>query len=793
MVTVPVTGMRCASCSGRLERTLSALDGFSAVSVNLATASASFDGPLPAAIAAIQGQGFQVPIQEITLGIGGLSCAACALKAETELATVPGVLHASVNLASGEAFLRTLAGQAPFPALRDAVARAGYHLHTPTNPTDTTDLVEEERTRDYRDLRLRLLVGLPLAAAIMGLMHLHMLGHDLLSPSRNHLLQALLATPIQFWVGSYFHKSAWQALRHGFANMHSLVSLGTFSAFGYSLVALIFPHLFTNPEVYFDSSAFIIVLVLVGRFLEARAKGRTSQAIRALMALTPPTARLIKPEGEIEVPAASVQVGEHLMVRPGERVPVDGEILDGHGELDESLLTGESLPVERQAGAQVIGGSINRSGAFVMRATRVGRDTTVAHLVRLVRQAQGAKPPIARLADRIAGIFVPAILILAGLTLLAWWIFGPQPAFTNGLLHAIAVLVIACPCALGLATPTSVMVGIGRGARHGILVRGGEALETLHTVSCVVFDKTGTLTTGKAQLVHWSGTAQQLSQVASAESRSEHLLARAVVAGARERGLTLIEATAFEALPGRGVVAMVNGETVVVGTRLLLTERGLPIGEHWEKALQEQEALGRTAMLAAAGDAILGVLAVADTLKEGARQAVSALRERGIEVMLLTGDNERTARALAKQAGIERVVAEVMPERKAEEVARLQAEGRVVAMVGDGINDAPALARADVGVALGTGAEVAMEAADITLMGGDPRGVVTAIDLSKATMRNIRQNLFWAFAYNVVLVPLAAGVLSPTVEVTPVMAAAAMGLSSVTVVSNALRLKIKPA
>jgi Cu+-exporting ATPase len=621
----------------------------------------------------------------------------------------------------------------------------------------------------------------------------------------------MLATPVQFWAGWRFYKGAWGALRHGQANMNTLVAVGTSAAYLYSAVATLAPQLFAGrADVYFDTSALIITLILLGRLLEARAKGRTNEAIKKLAGLRAKIARVIRDGEEVDVPVDDVSVGDVVVVRPGEKIPVDGRVLIGGSAVDESMITGESIPVNKGPGDEVIGATINASGSFRFEAKRVGKDTALFQIMRLVEEAQGSKAPIQRLADKISGVFVPIVIVLATVTFLVWLLFGPEPAFTLALLNFVAVLIIACPCAMGLATPTSIMVGTGKGAESGILIKGGEALEGVHKLDIVVLDKTGTLTRGKPELtdlVASNGISEDelLRLVASAERTSEHPLGEAIVKGAKQRGIALSEVEEFEAVAGGGVRARVEGHEVLIGNRRFLTESG--ISEDGLVPRSEKLAAGgKTPVFVAVDGRPAGLVAVADVVREESSEAVERLHSLGLEVAMLTGDNSRTAEAIARELGIDHVLAEILPGDKAAEVKRLQAEGKRVGMVGDGINDAPALAQANVGIAIGTGADVAMEAADMTLISGDVRGVARAISLSKATVRNIKQNLFWAFAYNVALIPVAAGVLyaffaGGTVPealrpffgeygfLNPVLAAAAMALSSVTVLGNALRLR----
>jgi Cu+-exporting ATPase len=621
-------------------------------------------------------------------------------------------------------------------------------------------------------------------------------------------LQLALATPVVAWAGAAFYRGAWAAFRHRAADMNTLIAVGTGTAYLYSLAATLFPGFFASgqmagmagmqarPPVYFEASAVIVALLLLGRMLEARAKGRTGEAIRRLMGLQPRTARVVRGGVEADVPLAEVVVDDEIVVRPGEKVPVDGVVASGRSAVDESMLTGESLPVEKAPGDGVFGGTLNRTGSFRFRATRVGRDTALQQIVRMVQEAQGQKAPIARMADVVSGIFTPVVISIAIATFAAWFVLAPPATrFTDALVAFVSVLIIACPCALGLATPTAILVGTGKGAEHGVLVKGGESLETAHELDTIVLDKTGTVTRGEPSLtdvVAVDGWAEGdlLRLVASAERGSEHPLGEAIVRGACDWRIALADAEHFDALTGHGLEARVEGRAVVVGTERLMNGRGVSVDALRERAA-ELERAGKTAIYASVDGRLAGIVAVADTLKPEAAEAVRALRAMGIEVVMITGDNRRTAEAVAAQAGIGRVLAEVLPEGKAAEVRRLQSEGRKVGMVGDGINDAPALAQADVGIAIGTGTDVAIEASDVTLLRGDLRGVATAIALSRATIRTVKQNLFWAFVYNVVGIPVAAGALYPFTGwlLSPIVASAAMSLSSVSVVTNSLRLR----
>ncbi|MGZ9196523.1 MAG: heavy metal translocating P-type ATPase [Candidatus Deferrimicrobiaceae bacterium] len=811
--TLPVEGMTCASCVARVEKALSRVEGVTEASVNLATKTATVaadprkTGPEKLA-AAIRDSGYEVPARKTEFPVEGMTCASCVARVEKALASVPGVLSASVNLATQSGTVVFLPGVADVGALRAAVEKVGYAVPEVEAEEDPVARQERKQREEERSLMTRLRVGFLLGVPLFLLAQWEMFsgpGGFPLSPFASALLQLALATPIQFYVGSRFYRGAWSTAKHGTTDMNTLVALGTTAAYAYSLVATFLPGLFAAsgaaPHVYFDTSAAIIVLILLGRYFETRAKGKTSEAVKKLIGLQPKTARVIRGGEEVDVPLEAVMAGERVVVRPGEKVPVDGAVEDGTSSVDESMMTGEPIPVDKGKSDAVTGGTMNVSGRLVVRATHVGKDTALSRIVKMVQEAQGSKPPIGRLADVIASYFVPSVMGVALLTFAAWWVFGPQPRLNLAMLSAISVLIIACPCALGLATPTSIMVGTGKGAELGILIRSGAALETAHKVDTVVFDKTGTVTRGRPEFSGVRGAPggpfrgpegerELLRLAASAETGSEHPLAGAVVRGAKEKGLPLSSPGEFFSRPGHGVRAGVSGRLVHVGSARWLGEEGID-AEALLPDAQELSESGATVIFVAVDGKAAGVMAVADEVKEGALEAIGVLRGMGLDVVMLTGDTPRTAKAVAARAGIGRVRAEILPDQKAQEVRRIQAEGKVVAMVGDGINDAPALAAADVGMAIGTGTDIAIEAGDIVLMSGDLQGVASAIALSRATIRNIRQNLFWAFAYNVVLIPVAAGVLFPRFRVllSPILAAAAMGLSSVTVVSNALRLR----
>ncbi|HXE57513.1 MAG TPA: heavy metal translocating P-type ATPase [Gemmatimonadales bacterium] len=776
----------------------------------------------------------------VTIPVSGMTCAACSARVQRALERTAGVRSAGVNLLTSRATVEYDPAVVSVDRLVEAIRATGYGAELPepaADPAAALDAAEAARAEEGRELRRKLAVSLVagVLTMVLGLPLMHAGGAgspDPLARLTMPLDEALAAAapwlyglpaaalrylllaatiPVVFWAGRHFYTRAWAAFRQHAADMNTLIAVGTGAAFLYSLAATLAADWLRarglEPQVYYEAVVWIIALILLGNLLEARARSRTSGAIRRLMGLRPDTARVVRDGAEVEVPAAQVRVGDVVVVRPGDRVPVDGEVLEGTSAVDESMLTGEPMPVPKQPGDRVVGGTINGRGAFRFRALAVGSDTVLARIIRLVQDAQGSKAPIQHLADRIAAVFVPVVLSIAIATFVLWYDFGPEPAALRALAAAVTVLIIACPCAMGLATPTAVMVATGRGAELGILIKGGEALQRAHEVDLVVLDKTGTITEGKPRVTDvvprsdGAGGAEELLRLAgSLERLSEHPLAEAVVAAARERGVPLADPAAFEARAGRGVVGSVDGRGVLVGSRRLLAEHGADPAPLDEAAARLASG-GRTLVYVAVEDApaagwrAAGLLGVADPIKPTSREAVERLRAMGIEVVMLTGDHAGAARAVARQVGIERVIAEVLPDRKLEEVRRLQEEGSVVAMVGDGINDAPALAQADVGIAMGGGTDVALETGTIALMTGDLRGVPRAIALARRTMRVIRQNLFWAFIYNVLGIPIAAGVLYPAfgLLLTPAMAAAAMAVSSVSVVTNSLRLRGYPA
>jgi Cu+-exporting ATPase len=738
-------------------------------------------------------------LEQTALSVGGMSCAACVRRVEKALGGLEGVEKAAVNFATEKAQVTYDPQKVDLEKFQQAIEEAGYQFRGLAR-AELRDREREERKKELSLLKKKFVFSVIFGLLIMILSmphfipYLNKLPHQFL-----FYILFVLTTPVQFWAGRQFLSGAWGAARHGSADMNTLIAVGTLSAYVYSSVVTFFPSIFhqsgLKAEIYFDSAAMIIALILLGRLLEARAKGQTSEAIRKLIGLAPKTARVIRDHQESDIPVEEVKRGDLIVVRPGEKIPVDGRIREGRSAVDESMLTGESLPVDKNPGDEVIGATLNKSGSFLFEATRVGEETALAQIILLVEQAQGSKAPIQRLADQVAGIFVPIVMGIAVLTFIIWFFWGPPPALTFALLNFVAVMIIACPCALGLATPTAIMVGTGKGAENGILIKGGESLESIHKLTTIVFDKTGTLTKGELSVTdivpgEGSEAKELLTLVASVEKNSEHPLGEAVVRKAKEEGLTLASVEHFEALAGQGVTAKWKGEEIYIGNKGLMQAQSLDLTplQVFAEALADQ---GKTLMFVARGGKIIGLLALADTLKEHSREAVAELKGMGLEVVMLTGDNRQTAQAISRELQLDRVIAEVLPQDKTKQIKQLQGEGKKVAMVGDGINDAPALAQADVGIAIGTGTDVAMEASDITLIRDDLRTILTAIKLSRKTIRTIRQNLFWAFFYNVLGIPIAAGILYPFwgILLNPILASAAMAFSSVSVVSNSLRLR----
>ncbi len=732
-----------------------------------------------------------------TLSVRGMHCAACVGKVEAALRAVPGVSDASVNLATERATIAFDPARADLTALQTAVAEAGYELAEATAGPDALDRERAERDREQRAMRRRVLVGAALSAPVLigSMTELFPWAPSWL---RDPWVLLALATPVQFWVGAPFHQGFLRDLRYRAASMSTLVSLGTNAAYFFSLAVTLWPHVFMGlgAMTYYETSAVVITLVVLGRWLEARARGRTSEAIRRLVSLAPRTARLVRDGQEVDVPADAVRVGDLVRIRPGERMPVDGVLVEGASTVDESMLTGESLPVDKGPQSRVVAGTVNRSGSFVFRATAVGSETTLARIIQLVEEAQGSRAPIQRLADRVAAVFVPIVLVVAALTFGGWLLLGPEPRLLLALTTAVSVLVIACPCAMGLATPTAIMVATGKGAEHGLLIKSAAALEVLHKVDVLVFDKTGTLTVGRPEVTDVILTGSEMNEdevlglAAAAEQASEHPLGEAIVRRAKERGVALPPVTGFTSVAGQGVDVLTTEGRILLGNRRLMDARGVDVSPGAERA-RSRQGEGKTIIYLAFAGRLVALFAAADVLKPDAAATVARLRALGVQVVMLTGDNRQTAEAIARQAGIERVLAEVLPEAKAREIRRLQEQAHLVAMVGDGVNDAPALAQADVGVAMGSGTDVAIEAADVTLMRGQLAGVVAALELSRRTIRIVKENLVWAFGYNVVLIPVAAGVLYPLGGglLSPILAGAAMAFSSVSVVANSLRLR----
>jgi P-type Cu+ transporter len=807
-ISLPVEGMACASCVGRVERAIIKLPGVKSASVNLATerADVTFAGapdPIPV-VRAIEGAGYAVPEETAEIGIEGMTCASCVGRVERALKGVPGVNGASVNLATEKASVRFARGAVRLADLDAAIRGAGYEPRKREAGPAVGDRERQAREAEMKTLWLSLLLAAALTFPVFVLemgSHLVPAIHDLVMRTigmwPSWLLQFGLTTIVLFGPGLRFFRKGVPALLRGAPDMNSLVTVGTFAAWAYSVVATFAPTFLPagTVNVYYEAAAVIVTLILLGRFLEAKAKGRTSEAIKRLVGLQAKHARVLRDGRAVEVPLGEVQSGNLIQVRPGEKVPVDGEVTEGASFVDESMITGEPVPVQKVVGARVVGGTINKTGAFSFRVTKVGADTVLAGIIRMVEEAQGSKLPIQALVDRVTMWFVPAVMALSALTFGIWLIFGPDPALTFALVNAVAVLIIACPCAMGLATPTSIMVGTGRAAEMGVLFRKGEALQSLRDVDVVALDKTGTLTKGRPELTDLRPAPdfeadEVLSLVASVEAKSEHPIAEAIVSAAEKRGLRLGMVESFEALPGFGVSAVVNSRKVEVGADRFMTRLGHDLSAFASDAAR----LGSEAkspLYAAIGGRLAAVIAVADPIKETTPEAIRALHALGLRVAMITGDNRATAQAVARKLSIDEVIAEVLPDGKVDALKRLREGGRKLAFVGDGINDAPALAEADVGLAVGSGTDVAIESADVVLMGGDLRGVVNAIGLSKATIKNIRQNLFWAFAYNAALIPVAAGLLYPVngMLLSPVLAAGAMALSSVFVLTNALRLK----
>jgi P-type Cu+ transporter len=813
-IDIPVTGMTCAACSSAVERALKKVQGVKSAAVNLPLERATIefsqsDIPvlLPVIIHAIEDEGYGVGTRKLDIAVGGMTCASCVSAVEKTLKGLEGVIEASVNLATEKASIEYIPTITGFEDFKRVISDAGYSAHLVT--LEFVDTEREARKKDYDALRMRFMVSLLLTAPII-------IGSMFTLPLiSNWFFLFILATPVQFWSGIRFHRAALSAIRHGSTNMNTLISVGTSAAYFFSTAATFAPQFFSRggvvPNVYFDTSATIVTLILLGRMLEAGAKGKTSEAIKKLINLQPKTASVLRGEQEREIPIDEVTIGDFVVVRPGEGVPVDGEVVAGASTIDESMLTGESLPVEKSPGAMVFSGTVNKAGSLRFRALRVGKETSLARIIKLVEDAQGSKAPIQRLADQIAAVFVPVVMGIAAVTFLLWLVLGPQHSFALALMNFIAVLIIACPCALGLATPTAIMVGTGKGAEHGILIRDAEALELCHKINVVILDKTGTITKGEPEVVDivsvgaWLVLHSEMSQeaallqiAASAEKLSEHPLGKAILKKAAQEHVDIIDPAEFMSVSGGGVKATIalpagpGNLEVVIGNESLLSGEGIDISPA-ETVTDKFSSEGKTPVLMAIDKTLRAVFAIADAVKEDSAAAIQELMSMGIEVVMLTGDHRNTAEAIARQVGIQRFYAEVLPDQKTAIVRELKAEHKIAAMVGDGINDAPALASADVGIAIGTGTDIAIEASGITLIKGNLKSVVDAIRLSRLTIKTIKQNLFWAFIYNIIGIPVAAGILhifgGPLLN--PMIASAAMSFSSVSVVTNSLRLKRK--
>lgn len=815
-IDLSVGGMTCRHCPPMVEKALEGIDGVKAAQVNLSSGTAAIDyDPGQASIGdlakAIRSAGYSAGTAKTRLLIKNMHCSSCVTRIELALRMTPGVVSARANLGPNAVDVEYQPEVVDFAAIRRAIESAGHKIAEPKAAEikaaveEDTDPEEAARNQEYRTLMRKFWFAAIVSVPVMGLSY-----PDLIPGLRDWMpmgsetrrivwaLLGVLTLPVLIWSGSQFFSGMWDGLKHRSANMHTLIAIGVSAAFVYSVVAVAYPAMFPTvalAEVFWDVTSVVIALVVLGLALELKAKGRTSEAIKKLMSLQAKTARVIRDGKEIDLPVEEVIVGDILIVRPGEKIPVDGALSEGSSAVDESMITGESIPIEKQVGDEVIGGTLNKTGSFQFRATKVGKDTALASIIRMVKDAQGSKAPIQRVVDLVSGYFVPTVMILAILAFVAWYLIGPEPRIIYATIVLVTTLIIACPCALGLATPTSLTVGIGKGAENGILIRSGDALQTSEKLDSLILDKTGTITRGEPALTdvvttEGANEAEVLRLAASLERGSEHPLGEAIVNGAEQRGVDLTSAEGFAAIPGHGVSGRIVGKDVLLGNAKLMRDRGIDIESltaDWERLATE----GKTPMYVGVDGKAAGLVAVADTVKSDSKEAIDLLKKMGIEVVMLTGDNQRTADAIAREVGVDRVLAEVLPDDKAHEVQKLQLEGRRVGMVGDGINDAPALAQADVGFAIGTGTDVAIEASDVTLIKGSLIGVVTAIEISRATMKNVRQNLVGAFGYNTAGIPVAMGLLYPFfgLLLSPLIAAAAMAFSSVTVVTNANRLR----
>jgi Cu+-exporting ATPase len=828
-IQLPIVDMNCASCAVTIEKEIRKLPGVQKAVVNGATEKAyvEFDRSetsVTQIIDAIKKSGYKAGYATLRLGIGGMHCNSCVSQIERELKQTSGVLSASIDLGTESALVKYLPSEVDMPKIKQIIERLGYQTFeasrqpsssgngqkvdkqetkakTDEEPMDENQLARE---KEYKSLMWKFIFSAVVSIPVMIFSYPDFLGLPDQFQRGTDLLywiwfsMGVVTLPVMFWAGSHFYTGAWAAFKNRSANMHTLIAVGITAAWLYSTVAVLFPDIFPTEalaEVFYDVTAVVVALVNLGLALEIRAKGRSSEAIKKLMGLQAKTARVVRDGKEMDIPVEEVVLDDVIIVRPGEKIPVDGEIVEGSSAIDESMITGESIPVEKHKGDEVIGATINKTGSFKFKATKVGKDTALSQIVQMVEEAQSSKPPIQRIVDQVSGYFVPAVMILSIASFVIWYIVGPVPSLIYALIVAVTVLVIACPCALGLATPISLMVGIGKGAENGILIRSGEALETAQKLDAIVLDKTGTITEGQPKLTdvivsNGFNKNDVLAWCASVERASEHPLGEAIIKGAEEQGLILQDPKNFNAVPGHGVEAEVDGHKVLLGNIKMMLDNNVNVGNLQDQSIALADG-GKTPMFVAINNKAAGIVAVADTVKPDSKEAIAQLKKMGLEVIMITGDNKRTADAIARQVGVDRVLAEVLPEDKAINVQKLQNEGKCVAMVGDGINDAPALAQADIGLAIGTGTDVAIEASDITLIKGSLKGVVLAIQLSKATMKNIRQNLVGAFAYNTAGLPIAAGLLFPFfgILLSPLIAAAAMAFSSVTVVTNANRLR----
>ena len=813
-VALSVGGMTCPHCPPAVEKALKSVDGVRKAHVNLAgaTAHVEFD-PSRTKVAdllrAIRSSGYAAGTARIRIPINNMHCSSCVTRIELALQTTPGVVSARANLGPNAADVEYQPERTSFAALRQAIEQAGYKVAEPKKPREAededVDPEEAARQEEYRTLMRKFWFAAAVSIPVMALSY-----PDLIPGLREWMpmggetrrivwaMLGVLSLPVMLWSGSQFFTGMWDALKHRAANMHTLIAIGISAAFLYSVVAVAVPGIFPDPalaEVFWDVTDIVVALVVLGLALEIKAKGRTSEAIKKLIGLQAKTARVVRDGKEVDVPVEEVVANDIMVVRPGDKLAVDGEVIEGSSAIDESMITGESMPVEKHVGDEVIGGTLNKTGSFKFRATKVGKDTALSNIIRMVKDAQGSKAPIQRVVDMVSGYFVPTVMILGTLSFVVWYLIGPEPRFVFATIVLVTTLIIACPCALGLATPTSLTVGIGKGAENGILIRSGDALQTSQNLDAIILDKTGTITRGEPALtdvVTATGAKEDdvLGLAASLERGSEHPLGEAIVKGAEAKGIRLSATDGFAAIPGHGVSGRVNDRDVLLGNAKLMRDRKIAIDAligQWERLANE----GKTPMYVAVDGKAAGLVAVADTVKPDSKAAIDLLKKMGIEIVMLTGDNQRTADAIAREVGVDRVLAEVLPDAKAHEVQKLQLEGKTVGMVGDGINDAPALAQADVGFAIGTGTDVAIESSDVTLIKGSLLGVATAIEISRATMRNVRQNLVGAFGYNTLGIPVAMGLLYPFfgLLLSPLIAAAAMAFSSVTVVSNANRLR----